>query len=288
MNDVKWIKLRTDFMSECRIQNLRNRRRGKDYVFLWIELMLLAGRINDDGKIYLTKDKPIDAVGLSKSTRENSTFIEKALDLYEEMGLLARDDQGFMEIIDWNTEQSTKQLKEKREKARLRTAAYRKRQEEAALMEAIPIDSLTDTGNPKVISTAQSTVAESTEQQVRQTKSAAAAKPTQATVPDTTDKCNISDKEIQAMLRKRKEIPFGIRKYQNTFGGKISSQAIIDLYRLECQWGVEALCKAIAIAGERGVSHIKYIAGILQHGGGYCAGVTDQELAQEFERKLHR
>ena len=55
---VKWIKITTDMFSNRKIRQIEVLPDGDALIVIWVRLLLLAGTINDSGRIYLTPEIP--------------------------------------------------------------------------------------------------------------------------------------------------------------------------------------------------------------------------------------
>jgi len=58
MNDLQWIKLCVDLFDNPKIRNLDTLPKGDTYFRIWINLMVLAGKINNQGLVYFNQDRP--------------------------------------------------------------------------------------------------------------------------------------------------------------------------------------------------------------------------------------
>lgn len=56
MDGVKWVKLSTDLFYNRKIRRIRSMDHGSDLFLVWIYLLILAGRVNDRGQVYITEN----------------------------------------------------------------------------------------------------------------------------------------------------------------------------------------------------------------------------------------
>lgn len=58
MADIKWIKLDVSLFDNRKIKAIRTLPEGDSIVVIWLQLLCLAGRVNDCGSVYITKEMP--------------------------------------------------------------------------------------------------------------------------------------------------------------------------------------------------------------------------------------
>lgn len=113
MKRLQWVK-RQAILSDVQMMYLLTK--GDAYVVIWFLLEDLAASINDDGKIYVSPSQPMTVDFLAKTIRRSKKQVEKALDVYEEIDLLARDEKGGLQLLTWNKIQDYARLEKQREK----------------------------------------------------------------------------------------------------------------------------------------------------------------------------
>jgi predicted phage replisome organizer len=119
MAEVKWIKIVTDmFDSDTKIKQFELLPKGDTIIVIWFKLMLLAGKVNDGGAIYITPNKPFSDKALSGELRRPVGIIKQALTIFEEYGMIRREDE-FIYLVSWEKHQNTDRLSELREYNRL-------------------------------------------------------------------------------------------------------------------------------------------------------------------------
>lgn len=216
MKRLQWVK-RQAILSDVQMMYLLTK--GDAYVVIWFLLEDLAASINDDGKIYVSPSQPMTVDFLAKTIRRSKKQVEKALDVYEEIDLLARDEKGGLQLLTWNKIQDYARLEKQREKNRERQAKYRERK---AASDDARVEG--KERNDVVI----------VEERV-------------------TDK-NVSTDNTQEVMA----------KYQQ-YWGQVSPMIAEKLTDFTKQWGCDAVCTAIEIAKENGVSNINYIRAVLEN-----------------------
>ena len=117
MGDVKWIKIATDIFDDEKIMLIEAS--GDDcyaIITVWFKLLCLAGKQNNGGIFMLNDKLAYNEEMLATIFRMKSTTIRKALDMFEEFGMIERI-EGVVSIPNWNKHQSLEKL-EKQKKLR--------------------------------------------------------------------------------------------------------------------------------------------------------------------------
>ena len=120
MAEVEWIKLYLKtFRTSRKISTIEQMKNGDTMMVIWFKLLCLAGEINDGGTIYVTPTIPFDMEGLAYQLRKPRPIIEMALKVFEEHGMIFKDDAGFIQIVNWEKYQSADRMADLREYNRL-------------------------------------------------------------------------------------------------------------------------------------------------------------------------
>jgi predicted phage replisome organizer len=128
MNDgtATWVKLRTDFFSDDRVKLVRNLPEGDTLIVLYFEMLALAGRCNDGGRLMIHGTLPHDQASLTSCLGKSASVISLAIGSFLKYGLLHETNDGY-EIADWYADQNSEKLAALQEAARKRQANYRQR-----------------------------------------------------------------------------------------------------------------------------------------------------------------
>jgi len=102
MRRLNWIKLRVDYFDGIKMVVLRQYKDCDELMLFWLELIALAGQINDGGQIYIFRGHPVAIHDLAVKFDVRDEFVERALSLFEELELIVRDEQGVIRILDWD------------------------------------------------------------------------------------------------------------------------------------------------------------------------------------------
>lgn len=105
---------------------------GKSIIIIWFYILCLAGKINDGGFVYFTKDIPFTDEMLAVEFDEDLKIIRLALETFKQFKMLEIVDD-FLMVSNWEKYQSTDKLKQIREKTRLRVAKHREKQKQIAM-----------------------------------------------------------------------------------------------------------------------------------------------------------
>ena len=113
-NGVKYIQLDIGFFDNKKIKAIRSMPSGSDILVIWIELLVLAGQINDCGSIYFSHEVPYTVQLLSAQFGYPTTTIELALATFQRFGMIEVKDDIIM-ISNWQKYQNESALERIRE-----------------------------------------------------------------------------------------------------------------------------------------------------------------------------
>ena len=126
MQDVKWIKLYTDFPNNRKIKQLMKLPNGPVYVCVWVFLMCLAGDVNENGALYFTDELPYTDEMLADQFDLPVKVVRQALQLFEKFGMIEIIDDA-LKLRNWEKYQASDRLGKIKEQDRIRAKAYRDR-----------------------------------------------------------------------------------------------------------------------------------------------------------------
>lgn len=130
MADVKWIKIAVDMFDNRKIKQIGSMPEGDSLLLMWVQLLCLAGNVNDGGFIYLTKEIPYTDEMLATQFNKPISTVRLALKTFEQFGMIEIINNMIF-LSSWEKYQSTDRLATIREKDRERKR--RKRKEEKLL-----------------------------------------------------------------------------------------------------------------------------------------------------------
>ena len=130
MADVKWIKIAVDMFDNRKIKQIGSMPEGDSLLLMWVQLLCLAGNVNDGGFIYLTKEIPYTDEMLATQFNKPISTVRLALKTFEQFGMIEIINNMIF-LSNWEKYQSTDRLATIREKDRERKR--RKREAEKLL-----------------------------------------------------------------------------------------------------------------------------------------------------------
>ncbi len=145
MADVKWIKLYTDMFDNRKIKFIRKLPEGNDILLMWIMLLISAGKVNDEGYVYIIEDIPYTPESLADEFDLPINTIKLGLETMKKLNMIEDEEKG-LRIINWCEYQSADGLERVRELRRLRQKKFRDKKKQESLPETVT-DDTTDSRN---------------------------------------------------------------------------------------------------------------------------------------------
>ena len=130
MKGLRWFQTKVGLFQDPRMMYLLSQPHGDSYFVIWFYLKDLAGMLNDDGYIYVSERQAMPTELLARQLRRRKAFVERVLDVFEQIDLISRDETGLIRIVPWDEIQSFSRDEKKRSDARNRMRRYRQRQRE--------------------------------------------------------------------------------------------------------------------------------------------------------------
>lgn len=127
MAEIKWVKLDVGLFDNRKIKQIRTLPEGDSLVVIWLQLICLAGNVNDGGLVYLTREVPYTEQMLATAFGETLATIQLALRTFETFGMI----EIINDIIclrNWEKYQAVEGMEKVREQTRKRVENYRQRQ----------------------------------------------------------------------------------------------------------------------------------------------------------------
>lgn len=122
MGDLRWIKLNLAMFSNRKIRYIRHLPEGNNIVLIWIMLLVLAGKCNTGGMIFLTENVPYTTETLSDELGFETATVTLALRVLEELGMIQGG--GALCIANWEEYQNIDAMERVREQGRIRQKAW--------------------------------------------------------------------------------------------------------------------------------------------------------------------
>jgi predicted phage replisome organizer/uncharacterized phage protein (TIGR02220 family) len=126
MTQVKWIKLTTSIFDNEKIKFIDGLPDRDTLFVIWIKLIVLAGKTNADGYIFLTEKVPYTDEMLANAFNRPLNTVRLALSTFEKLEMIEVDERGIY-LTGWSEYQSADSLEKIREQTRLRVQRHRKK-----------------------------------------------------------------------------------------------------------------------------------------------------------------
>lgn len=132
MADIKWIKITTDIFDNEKIQYIEELPESDTILVIWLKLLAIAGKTNDCGLIYITKDIPYNLGMLKKVLRRKEEIIKLALLTFEKLGMIEIDND-IIAITNWEKHQNVEQMEKLKLQWKDASQRYREKQKQKLL-----------------------------------------------------------------------------------------------------------------------------------------------------------
>lgn len=149
MKGIEWIKLATCMCEDEKMRLIDAMVNIRDPAYyVWIRLLLQAGKVNDNGLIYLKEDVPYTNEMLSIIFNRPLSIIEKVLKIFEDFKMIEVYENNIIKITNWEKHQNIEGMKKVREQTKGRVKNFRdKKKIESKLEENKDIEGSKKTSN---------------------------------------------------------------------------------------------------------------------------------------------
>ena len=127
MADVKWIKLLTSLPDDEKMRTVELMPERYAIFYVWIMLLIQAGKCNDGGMIYLSGEIPFTEGELANQFQMPINILKLALLTYERLGMIEIGHDGAIFIPNFATIQNIEGLDKIKEQNKLRKREQRLR-----------------------------------------------------------------------------------------------------------------------------------------------------------------
>lgn len=127
MKGIEWIKMNTNMCEDETMRLIDSMELRDPAHYLWIRLLLQAGKNNDNGLIYLKKGVPYTKEMISILFNRPIEIIEKVLDILESFKLIEIYENNIIKICNWEKHQNIEGMKRVREGNRERVKNFREK-----------------------------------------------------------------------------------------------------------------------------------------------------------------
>ncbi|WP_353990063.1 phage replisome organizer N-terminal domain-containing protein [Pediococcus argentinicus] len=135
MADVSWIKLKTDMFEDEKIKLIQAMPESDAILIVWIRLLTLAGKVNDDGRIYIQENLSYTDEELSVLFNKPLNVVRLALQTLSRFNMIGINKNGILKIKNWEKHQNVDGLDKIRLQSAERNKRYRARKKEQKLLE---------------------------------------------------------------------------------------------------------------------------------------------------------
>lgn len=130
MGEVLWIKFYIDMFDKWKIKKIRRLPSGNDILLIWVMLLIMAGKCNAGGLIYITEGNPFTEEDLAEELKFEIDTIKRALDAFVKYNMISFTDDGSIFVVGWEEHQNTDRLAEIREYNRIAKQKSRAKQKQ--------------------------------------------------------------------------------------------------------------------------------------------------------------
>lgn len=125
MRGIDWIKITTNMFEDEKMRLFDAMEERDTIHYMWIRLLLQAGKVNDNGLIYLKEDVPYTKEMLSVLFNRPLPLVEKVLGILEAFKMIKIYENGIIKICNWEKHQNIEGMKRVRESTKERVKKYR-------------------------------------------------------------------------------------------------------------------------------------------------------------------
>jgi predicted phage replisome organizer len=129
MAKVQWIKITTDIFDNDKIKLIEKLPEGDTMLIIWLKILILAGKKNESGMIYITRDIPFTADTLADVMGRDSKIVSLALNTFKSFNMIDIIDD-FIKVVNWEKYQNIEGLEKMKEQNRLRQQKFRETQKQ--------------------------------------------------------------------------------------------------------------------------------------------------------------
>lgn len=126
MIGVQWIKLTTSMFDDEKIKFIDSLPDRDTIFYIWVRLLVLAGKCNAGGYIFLTENIPYTEESLSSVINRPLNTVKLAMSTFLKLGMIDTDSKGIY-LLNFDKHQNSEGLEKIREQWRLASHKYRQK-----------------------------------------------------------------------------------------------------------------------------------------------------------------
>lgn len=130
---VTWIKLSVNMFDDEKIKLIRTMPEGEAITLIWVQLLCLAGKINDGGAVYIGQNLAYTDEMLATILGHPVNTMRAAIQAFEQFKMIEVNTNGMIEIANWEKHQNVEAMDEMRAKDNARQKKVRLRKKIKAL-----------------------------------------------------------------------------------------------------------------------------------------------------------
>lgn len=125
MCEIKWFKVAANIFDDEKMKLIDSMEERDALNYIWIRLLSQAAKTNGAGFIYMSEGKGYSLEMLSVLFNRPCHYIENALKVFVDFGMIEVMENNIIKIINWEKHQNVKEMDKIREQTRKRVAKYR-------------------------------------------------------------------------------------------------------------------------------------------------------------------
>jgi predicted phage replisome organizer len=133
--DITWIKISTSMFDDEKIKLLDAMPENDTIFYVWMRLLVLAGRTNARGYIYISKNISYDDEMLATLFNRKLNSVRFALETLERFKMIERYEDKKLKITNWEKHQNIEGMERIREQNRLRKRKQREHERQRKLLD---------------------------------------------------------------------------------------------------------------------------------------------------------
>ncbi|MHB9937944.1 hypothetical protein CF098_07930 [Clostridium sporogenes] len=128
MAEVKWIKITTNMFDDEKIKLIDAMPERDTIHYIWIRLLVQAGKTNANGYIFLNENVPYTDEMLATIFNRPINSVRLALKTLRDFGMIEIQEDKLIKITNWSKHQNIEGMEKVREQSRLRKQKQRDRE----------------------------------------------------------------------------------------------------------------------------------------------------------------
>lgn len=106
MAGISWIKLSVNIFDDEKIKLIKSIPEGDAIILIWIQLLCLAGKTNDNGAVYIGQHMSYTDEMISTICNQPLNTVRLALQTFEQFEMINLDQDGLISISNWEKHQN--------------------------------------------------------------------------------------------------------------------------------------------------------------------------------------